>query len=999
MINYKTIKKSTLIVFLFFAITCFSQNKFTVEGDIQFNAGNYFQAIEYYKKGEIKERIITEKARVNYQLAECYRYCNEPAQSQTYYQRAIKLRYHEINPSIYLLLADVHKKQGEYQKAIENIKNYNKIDDKSLIAKHALISCEAAIKWKNNPTNHFLENEFSLNTINNDFSPTWGNNEQNKLLFVSSGISFSKKAKIDPSTGENLSALCTVKRPQNGDWGFVTKFMYNTFQNIGPSVLSHDFNTIFFTENSKTEYQKTISKIYCKEKFYNGWGNPEEIQFFPNNKNTSCKHPALDNKMNYIIFSSDFEGGYGGYDLWVSEFNKTTNKWMKPKNLGPEINTSFDELYPSLLDDTLYFSSNGHIGMGGLDIFKALPLSNIKWGKPENLKWPLNSPEDDYGIIFENSSDYAGYLSSSRQDLGGQGKSDIYRFWLPSNQFSLEVKVKNKENNLPISDVTVEIKGDDGSRFIKKTNESGTLLIVTDENNNRIIKKETSYEIRIEKNGFLIARNTITTKGKNQSLKFIEEVYLIPIMDDTYEATIEFPEIQFAKNSSDLLINKHVHSADSLDFLLTTLKDNPGIIIELQGHSDCTEKNAIELSQKRAETCVNYLVQRGIPSTRLIPVGYGNSFPRMEGLECVSIGKLSSKEEQEAAHQINRRIQFIVLDTDYADFVNSDDENNNLSEEEKLNDFKEFILDKRDAEIAQKDQEIAELQRINAEKDKENERLRKEQIQKDKLIEELRSQNRLEENQINYDDSNPFSKDEAIAISKKFYAIIIGIEDYDDENINDLNEPVKNANDLFELLTEKYTFNKNNSSLIINPTRDEIFKAFEDKKKILNEDDNLLIFYAGHGHWDPETEEGFWIPKDGRSGEDYTYISNADIKRKIKSIKSKNTLLIADACFSGGIFEGRSMSLSTAAKQLYRTKSRKVITSGILEKVPDKSVFMKYLLKYLENNNKKTLSSQELYTKFREAVINNSPNSQKPQFGEIRETGDEGGDFIFFRKN
>lgn len=171
--------------------------------------------------------------------------------------------------------------------------------------------------------------------------------------------------------------------------------------------------------------------------------------------------------------------------------------------------------------------------------------------------------------------------------------------------------------------------------------------------------------------------------------------------------------------------------------------------------------------------------------------------------------------------------------------------------------------------------------------------------------------------------------------------------------------------------------------------------------KKVTPDDNLLIFYAGHGHWDEKLKQGFWLPVDASEKKNRgTWFSNADLKTYIGGINARHTLLITDACFGGSIFKTREAFTDASAdiQELYRYPSRKAMTSGALNAVPDRSVFIEYLIKRLQNNDKKFISAEQLFYSFKTAVINNSANNQIPQFGEIRETGDEGGDFIFVRR-
>ena len=234
----------------------------------------------------------------------------------------------------------------------------------------------------------------------------------------------------------------------------------------------------------------------------------------------------------------------------------------------------------------------------------------------------------------------------------------------------------------------------------------------------------------------------------------------------------------------------------------------------------------------------------------------------------------------------------------------------------------------------------------------------------------------------------------------KYFALIIGIEDYVDESINNLDQPIKDANSLYDVLLDKYTFNKEDITFLKNPTRDQLFVALENLSHQTKSIDNLLIFYAGHGFWDESRSQGYWFPSDAKKSNRSSWLTNADLKEYISAIKTKHTLLISDACFSGGIFKGRGImqGADRAIKELYQMPSRKAMTSGTLKEVPDQSVFIQYLVKRLTENGLKYLSSEQLFSSLRMAVINNSPNGQVPQFGEIKEAGDEGGDFIFIKK-
>ncbi|MBU8892596.1 MAG: caspase family protein [Bacteroidales bacterium] len=231
-----------------------------------------------------------------------------------------------------------------------------------------------------------------------------------------------------------------------------------------------------------------------------------------------------------------------------------------------------------------------------------------------------------------------------------------------------------------------------------------------------------------------------------------------------------------------------------------------------------------------------------------------------------------------------------------------------------------------------------------------------------------------------------------------YYALLIGIEDYD--YLNDLKEPVKDAIALKKVLVDNYSFEEENVFVLKNTTRNEILDMLDNLVQQVGEDDNLLIFYAGHGYWDKtlgKEGEGFWLPKDAKIDKRSNWISNSNLTNYIGGIKSKHTLLLSDACFSGGIFRSISnISENKSINKLYDLPSRKAMTSGTLSEVPDHSVFMEYLIKRLKENTSKYLSSRSIYSSLEEAVRNNSDNV--PQFGTIQKTGDEGGDFIFIKK-
>lgn len=232
-----------------------------------------------------------------------------------------------------------------------------------------------------------------------------------------------------------------------------------------------------------------------------------------------------------------------------------------------------------------------------------------------------------------------------------------------------------------------------------------------------------------------------------------------------------------------------------------------------------------------------------------------------------------------------------------------------------------------------------------------------------------------------------------------YHALLIGVKDYNESKLN-LVYPLTDVNNLAKVIVENYTFSIENVKILENPTRADIFRTLIEYRSNLSENDNLLIFYAGHGWWDEDMEQGYWLPANAELNIRVNWITNSEITEYVKAIKTKHTLLVSDACFSGSIFKTRSMFVNTNRNidLVYGKPSRKAITSGTLISVPDKSVFIEYLLKKLEDNQEKYLPAEKLYLNFRDAVTNNSINKQRPLYGEIWNSGDEGGDFIFVKK-
>lgn len=239
---------------------------------------------------------------------------------------------------------------------------------------------------------------------------------------------------------------------------------------------------------------------------------------------------------------------------------------------------------------------------------------------------------------------------------------------------------------------------------------------------------------------------------------------------------------------------------------------------------------------------------------------------------------------------------------------------------------------------------------------------------------------------------------EKIRDESTYYGLIIGIDQYRDKEIPDLSNPISDAQMLYETLVNNYQFEEENVKFLKNASRADIIRSLDELGGVVGPQDNLLIFYAGHGWWDKSSENGYWLPADSHRNEKTNWFRNSTLVDYLKEIHSKHTLLITDACFGGSIFQARSAfgSREKAYEKLYELKSRKAMTSGQLTEVPDQSKFTEYLISELKKNKGTYLSSEELFSNFKIIVANNT--DALPRFGEIRNVGDMGGDFIFLKR-
>jgi peptidoglycan-associated lipoprotein len=424
---------------------------------------------------------------------------------------------------------------------------------------------------------------------------------------------------------------------------------------------------MYFTRCGTDRETENGCQIYVSKKQGRGFSEPQPIDLGGDSASV-FGHPAVDPDETMLIFSSPKKGGAGGKDLWIVTKKEGGGTFSSPRNLGANINTMGDEVFPSLRGDSvLYFASTGHPGMGGLDIFKSVKQEDGTWGDPINLRPPLNTSYDDFGITWHPDGMEQGFFSSNRK--GGRGGDDIWFFINPPKIYTVSGKVADNNTLQPVEGAEVNLVSSDGTIVSATTNSVGYF-----EFNDEQIQENVTFELMVVKDEYFNEKTMETTVGLEASKDFEMNFSLMPIPAEP----IVLPDILYDLGKWEL----KPQFQDSLQGLIETLDANETIVVEIASHTDARdseERNDI-LSQKRAESVVDYLILRGIDPDRLIAKGYGERIPFVvksdisradyeftEGdvLTEAFIDSLPSLEVREAAHQMNRRTEFSIISKDY----------------------------------------------------------------------------------------------------------------------------------------------------------------------------------------------------------------------------------------------------------------------------------------------------------------------------------------------
>lgn len=627
--------------------------------------GEYHKAIDKYRKANRKEKDRDKRMEYTYAIAECYRYLGQYEMAALYYRNTIR-RSHP-DPKALLWYAEMLRSSQKYEEALENYRLYLEEAPDDQQALNGIESIRLTQLWTAIPTKHIINPVKELNSRESDYSPIFVGGRDNEIIFSSTRKASTGKRR-SMITGQSFADLFRSQfNVQRQKWGepqpLDQNFIVNTTAEEGAVTLSGIGDQMIFTRCNYDKTRNSPPQVYATSQVRGSWAEPSLLDILGDS--VMAAHPALSPDGSVLYFVSDAPGGQGGKDIWMAE--KSGGAYKSAVNLGPEINTPGDEMFPYVRDNgELYFSSNYHPGMGGFDIFKAIKDENSKW-TIENMGYPVNSAGDDFGISFIQERN-EGMFSSNRK---GSRSDDIYSFFVPPTIFQLAGEVYNKETNTPLDGVTVRIIGTDGTNLRMQTQNAKFQMR---------LQPETEYIVAGFREGYLIDKSGLTTEGLTDSKDFRVELFLTPT-----DNPIKLDNINYAFGSADL----QPESIVALDTLIELLQANPTITIELMAHTDHvgSEQFNFELSQRRAQSVVNYLIEKGINAQRLVAKGYGETWPKTVTREIAAqydflnrgdelteafILKLPTEEQRQIAQGVNRRTEFRVLRTDYIEKFSAD---------------------------------------------------------------------------------------------------------------------------------------------------------------------------------------------------------------------------------------------------------------------------------------------------------------------------------------
>ena len=651
-----------LFVLAMIAMTGCNAERHVKKGDFFFSIGEYFDAAAEYKKAyTLTKRTERDKRGERaWKMAECYRRIGYSAKAAGAYQNAIRYKYPDSLAILYL--AQQQHKMGDYKNAQKNYQTYAELDPLSQIARNGALGCRLAPQWKAKPTLYTIQKQPVLSSRRQDFCPALGGDEWDQL-YITSSRPQAKGNELSGITGTKFTDIFVSKKDDKGRWSQpeLLESEVNSEYDDGACCFSPDGKTMYFTRCTYDAEYPRYAQIYSSTRSDASWASPQEVKITADTL-SSCAHPSISPDGKWLYFTSDMPGGVGGYDIWRVEIDEHGVGIVE--NLGASINTEGDEMYPSVRPNgELYFSSDGHPGMGGLDIFVAKQDSSGVWDV-KNLKYPMNSAGDDFGMTFEGLHN-TGFFSTNRGD--GKGWDKVWSFHCPEVVQTVKGWVYEKDG-YELPEGVVYMVGNDGTNLKISVRGDGSF--------EHEVKPHVDYVFLGTCKGYLNHKEELSVDTTSVSKQYVLQFPLANI-----NAPVLVRNVFYEFDSAALTES----STQALDSLVTLLTENSNVTIELSAHCDFRGADDYNerLSQRRAESVVNYLIAHGIAADRLTPKGYGEGRPKVvtrkiaertpflhEGDTLTErfILSLDSEEKQETCHALNRRTEFRVLRTTYGLF-------------------------------------------------------------------------------------------------------------------------------------------------------------------------------------------------------------------------------------------------------------------------------------------------------------------------------------------
>ncbi len=634
------------------------------EADEAYDRGEYFDAAAIYR--QLYNRYNRKedqwlRGELAFQLGMCHLKLSQGNRAVAAFQNAIRYDYEDT--TLLLRLAQAQQREGQYAAAINSYNEYLTIAPDSWEAEVGIRGCQLAPQWKEEGSRYIVKQDKMFNSRRADYCPMYLDKNMEYFYFTSTNEKSTGELRSE-ITGTKKGDIYFSKKNEKGVWSRpeVVEGGLNTEHDEGAAAFSPDGSTMYLSRAVRQDWPTSV-EIYTSTRSEAKWGAPQKFEITADTL-SNYSDPSVSPDGEWLYFASDLPGGQGGTDIWRINLK---DKHGTLENLGPQINTKGNERFPNMRTDSLlYFSSDGHPGMGGLDLFVAQLQPRDEKDRTAMDRWviqnmgvPMNSAADDFGITF--GAGESGFFSSNRGDA--RGYDHIFSFIKPDLQIWISGYVVDKDDE-PVPNAVIRIVGDDGSNQKTAAKPDGSFRFD--------LQRGVKYAMMAGAEGYLNARQEFESDTTEEDAEYNVDFILAAMFKAQIIENIFYDFDKAVLRDESKL---------ALDSMVMLLKDHPNIVIEMASHTDRvgSAKYNQGLSQRRAQSVVDYLIENGIPRERLKPTGYGESKPKTvtkrihsqypqfeEGVTLTEeFIKTLSKEDQEAADQINRRTEFQVIDTDF----------------------------------------------------------------------------------------------------------------------------------------------------------------------------------------------------------------------------------------------------------------------------------------------------------------------------------------------